>query len=64
MDDIYKSHLWYFNLLTFLIEHELPTESCDNIGCPTIATSLQMDNVESVQPLNMSVEGDHEVRNT
>lgn len=34
-EDIYKSHLWYFNLLTFLIQHETPTDSIDNKGSPT-----------------------------
>ncbi|KAK4876023.1 hypothetical protein RN001_012445 [Aquatica leii] len=44
VDDLYTSHLWYFNLLMFLTDHELPTTSIDNIEDLTQELDLEDDN--------------------
>ncbi|KAK4882396.1 hypothetical protein RN001_005715 [Aquatica leii] len=44
VDDLYTSHLWYFNLLMFLTDHELPTTSIDNIEDLTQELDLEVDN--------------------
>ncbi|KAK4881930.1 hypothetical protein RN001_005249 [Aquatica leii] len=44
VDDLYTSHLWYFNLLMFLTDHELPTTSIDNIEDLTQELELEVDN--------------------
>ncbi|KAK4884816.1 hypothetical protein RN001_001087 [Aquatica leii] len=44
VDDLYTSHLWYFNLLMFLTDHELPTTNIDNIENLTQELDLEVDN--------------------
>ncbi|KAK4885404.1 hypothetical protein RN001_001675 [Aquatica leii] len=44
VDDLYTSHLWYFNLLMFLTDHELPTTSIDNIEDLSQELDLEVDN--------------------
>jgi hypothetical protein len=35
-EEVYKPQLWYFGLLSFLIDHEIPTESVDNLDLADI----------------------------
>ncbi|KAK4873879.1 hypothetical protein RN001_013239 [Aquatica leii] len=50
VDDLYTSHLWYFNLLLFLTDHELPTTSIDNIEELTQELDLEVDNNKKMNP--------------
>ncbi|KAF5301675.1 hypothetical protein FQR65_LT19202 [Abscondita terminalis] len=46
VEEIYKSHLWYFNLMDFLNDHELPTNSIDNIEAAAPSTNASDVTVE------------------